>query len=287
MTNGLVLAGGGLAGIAWETGVLLGIADEAPDVAAAVLDCDVLVGTSAGSAVAAQISSGVSLQDLFERQLTGAVHEIDPGVSIDDITTLLMSALSDPAATVQQRMQRIGALAATAETVPQDLRRTVISDRLPSHDWPQRTLRVTGIDIETGELAVFDRSAGVSLVDAVAASCAVPGAWPPVTIAGRRYMDGGVGSAVNLAVAADCDAVLVLVPSPQNSPSPFSAGVAAEVAAFPAESLAVFADDAAVAAFGSNPLDPRCRRPSALAGRVQGRQVAAAVAQFLRRLGWR
>lgn len=79
MTRGLVLAGGGLAGIAWETGVLLGIADAAPDVAAAVLDSEVLVGTSAGSAVAAQISSGVALPELFERQLAGTVAEIEPG----------------------------------------------------------------------------------------------------------------------------------------------------------------------------------------------------------------
>src|SRR5205807_4636176 len=48
----LVLAGGGLAGIAWETGILRGIADESPESAKALLDADVLVGTSAGSTVA-------------------------------------------------------------------------------------------------------------------------------------------------------------------------------------------------------------------------------------------
>ena len=77
----------------------------------------------------------------------------------------------------------------------------MIAHRLPSHEWPQRALRVTVIDIATGELVVFDRHSGVDLVDAVAASCAVPGAWPPVTIGDRRFMDGGVGSTVNMAVA--------------------------------------------------------------------------------------
>lgn len=67
-----MLAGGGLAGIAWETGVLLGICDEAPDAGQALLDCDVLLGTSAGSAVAAQLGSGHSLDDLFARQLSEA-----------------------------------------------------------------------------------------------------------------------------------------------------------------------------------------------------------------------
>jgi NTE family protein len=280
-----VLAGGGLAGIAWETGVLLGIADAAPDVAAAVLDSEVLVGTSAGSAVAAQISSGVALPELFERQLAGTVAEIEPGVSIDELTALFLSALADSAGDAKQHLRRIGAVAAAANTVPAASRHQVIADRLPSHEWPARVLRLTAVDIDSGELVVFDRSSGVALVDAVAASCAVPGAWPPVPIAGRRYMDGGVASTVNIAVASDCDAVLVLVPAPQDAPSPFGAGAGAEIRAFPADTLAVFADDNAMAAFGPDPLDPRCRRPAALAGREQGRRCAEDVARFLRRQG--
>ncbi|BBY84781.1 hypothetical protein MTOK_05630 [Mycolicibacterium tokaiense] len=278
-----MLAGGGLAGIAWETGVLLGIADAAPDVAAAVLDSEVLVGTSAGSAVAAQISSGVALPELFERQLAGTVAEIEPGVGIDELTSLFLSALADSAGDAQQHLRRIGAVAAAADTVPAASRHQVIADRLPSHEWPARVLRLTAVDIDSGELVVFDRSSGVALVDAVAASCAVPGAWPPVPIAGRRYMDGGVASTVNIAVASDCDAVLVLVPAPQDAPSPFGAGAGAEIRAFPADTLAVFADDNAMAAFGPDPLDPRCRRPAALAGREQGRRCAEDVARFLRR----
>ncbi|GAA1659781.1 hypothetical protein MMUR_17320 [Mycolicibacterium murale] len=280
-----MLAGGGLAGIAWETGVLLGIADAAPDVAAAVLDSEVLVGTSAGSAVAAQISSGVALPELFERQLAGTVAEIEPGVSIDELTALFLSALADSAGDAKQHLRRIGAVAAAADTVPAASRHQVIADRLPSHEWPARVLRLTAVDIDSGELVVFDRSSGVALVDAVAASCAVPGAWPPVPIAGRRYMDGGVASTVNIAVASDCDAVLVLVPAPQDAPSPFGAGAGAEIRAFPADTLAVFADDNAMAAFGPDPLDPRCRRPAALAGREQGRRCAEDVARFLRRQG--
>ena len=280
-----MLAGGGLAGIAWETGVLLGIADEAPDVAAEVLNSDVLVGTSAGSAVAAQISSGVTLEELFESQLAGSVDEIEPGVSIEELTALFLSALSEVSGDAQQHLRRIGAVAAAAQTVPAADRHRVIADRLPSHEWPSRVLRLTAIDIDSGELVVFDRDSGVALVDAVAASCAVPGAWPPVLIAGRRYMDGGVLSTVNLAVASDCDAVLVLVPAPQDAPSAFGAGAGAEISRFPAEALAVFADDDAVAAFGPNPLDPQCRRPAALAGREQGRRRAGDVARFLRRQG--
>ncbi|MBS2079628.1 patatin-like phospholipase family protein, partial [Mycobacterium tuberculosis] len=115
------------------------------------------------------------------------------------------------------------------------------------------------------ELTVFDRESGVDLVDAVAASCAVPGAWPPVAIADRHYMDGGVASSVNLVVAADCDVAVVLVPSGIDVPSPFGAGPAAEVSSFPGAAFAVFADADSLAAFGPNALDPGCRIPSALA----------------------
>jgi NTE family protein len=278
--RGVVLAGGGLAGIAWETGVLMGIADEAPGVAAAVLGSDVLVGTSAGSAVAAQISSGLPLQELFDRQVAGTAREIDPGVAIEEITELFIAAMMTPDTTKEQKLQRIGAVALDAHTVAEPARRAVIADRLPSHDWPDRVLRLTAIDIDTGELVVFDQNSGVSLVDAVAASCAVPGAWPPVTIDGRRYMDGGVGSTVNMAVARDCDSVLVLLPAGENSPSPFGNGAAAEIRAFPGATLAVFADADALVAFGPNPLDPQCRKPSALAGREQGRRCAGAVGAF-------
>ncbi|WP_197415778.1 patatin-like phospholipase family protein [Mycobacterium sp. IS-1742] len=277
----LVLAGGGIAGIAWETGVLCGIHDEAPDTARALLASDVLVGTSAGSTVAAQIGSGLGIEALYGRQLAPSTSEIDPGVSIETIMGVFTAAMTDPDATTTQKLQRIGEIALSTPTVAEDVRRAVIEQRLPGHDWPDRELRVTAIDTATGELVTLDRTSGVNLVDAVAASCAVPGVWPPVTIGTRRYMDGGVGSTVNMAVAADCDTAVVLVPSGRSSPSPFGSGAVAEVDGFPVPTFGVFADDEALAAFGANPLDPACRIPSAKAGRAQGRRVAADVAGFL------
>jgi NTE family protein len=277
----LVLGGGGVAGIAWETGILLGIADESPAAAAALLESDVLLGTSAGSAVVAQISSGLDLVELFARQVSETSAELDPGVGIDGITELFLAAMADPDATVAQKRQRIGAVALASDTVAEPLRRNVIAQRLPSHVWPDRVLRLTAIDAVTGKLVVLDRDSGVDLVDAVAASCAVPGAWPPVTIGGRRYMDGGIGSAINLEVADDCAEAVVLVPAGESAPSAFGAGPAVEISGFRGTALGVFADDDSLAAFGPNPLDPNCRPASARAGRVQGRREAAAVAAFL------
>jgi NTE family protein len=277
----LVLAGGGLAGIAWETGVLCGIADESPGTATALLDADVLVGTSAGSTVAAQLSSGLSLDALFDRQTTASSTELNPNVGVDEITELFATAMLTPNTTKAEKLQKIGAVAVSTQTVTEAVRRDVIAQRLPSHDWPDRVLRISAIDTATGELVTFDRNSGVGLVDAVAASCAVPGVWPPVTIGGRRYMDGGVGSSVNMVLANDCDVAVVLVPSGRSTPSPFGGDAAEEVEAFDGSTFGVFADDESLAAFGRNPLDPACRRPSALAGREQGRRVAVDLAEFL------
>ncbi|MDY6995947.1 MAG: patatin-like phospholipase family protein [Actinomycetota bacterium] len=284
-SRALVLAGGGLAGIAWETGVLLGIRDEQPAAARALLDSDVLLGTSAGSTVAAQLGSGVELDELYGRQLSeaGGGHEINPGVSIEEITGLFLEAMLTPGASREEKLQKIGAVAAQADTVAEPVRRAVIEARLPAHRWPQRTLRITAIDIATGELVVFDNESGVDLVDAVAASCAVPGVWPTVPIADRRFMDGGVGSTVNMTAVCDCAVAVALVPSAADSPSPWGSGAVDEIASFPGAALAVFADAESIEAFGPNPLDPACRAPAARAGREQGRREAARVAEFLDR----
>src|SRR6202021_1546562 len=117
-----------------------------------------------------------------------APAEIDSGVDIETITELFLAALGGPYEAsgdrTREQMQRIGAVALETNTVAESVRRQVIAQRLPSHDWPQRVLRLTAIDTATGELVVFDRDSGVGLVDAVAASCAGPGAWPPGPIAG-------------------------------------------------------------------------------------------------------
>jgi NTE family protein len=276
----LVLAGGGLAGIAWETGILLGIADESPRTATALRQSDVLVGTSAGSTVAAQIGSGLGLDALFDRQTAATSTELNPNTGIEEITELFLAAMLTPNTTKAEKLKKIGAVALSTATVTEAVRRNVIAQRLPSPDWPDRVLRIPAIDTATGELVTFDRNSGVGLVDAVAASCAVPGVWPAVTIGDRRYMDGGAGSSVNMVLANDCDVAVVLVPSGRAVPSPFGAGAAEEVEAF-GGAFGVFADDDSLAAFGPNPLDPACRKPSALAGREQGRRVAAEITDFL------
>jgi NTE family protein len=154
----------------------------------------------------------------------------------------------------------------------------VIESRLPVHEWPSARLRVTAVDAETGGFVVFDRDAGVSLVDAVAASCAVPGVWPPVTIDGRRWIDGGMRSSANADLAEGYQRVVVLAPvSGGFGPIARLGDQVAALRAGGAQVSVVTPDRDARRAIGRNMLDPARRAMAARAGHAQAPSVAAEV----------
>ncbi|MEV5720239.1 patatin-like phospholipase family protein [Amycolatopsis mediterranei] len=266
----LVLGGGGVAGIAWTTGLLAGLAGRGQDLTGA----DLLVGTSAGSVVAAQVTSGRSLDELYARQADPArqTPEIPAEIDFEKFAADFGGAVtgaSDPA----EVRRAVGQLALATETVPEADRLEVIAARLPVHEWPAQRLVIVAVDAETGEPRRFDRTSGVSLVDAVAASCAVPGVWPAVTIDGRRYVDGGVRSAENADYATGFTRVTVVSPLGVDAPLPMEKPlpeVLDDLRAAGAEVALITPDEASRAAIGENPLDPARRTPAAEAGRAQG-----------------
>jgi NTE family protein len=136
----LVLAGGGIAGVAWETGFLLGVREAEPAAADRLLHADVLLGTSAGSVVAAQISSGLPLTELYARQISASTHERAPHTEIDDLIELIENVAGGTGVSVTERLRAIGKQAVAAPTVTEEVRRAVIAQRLPSHRWPDRRL---------------------------------------------------------------------------------------------------------------------------------------------------
>jgi len=270
MSDALVLGGGGVAGIAWITGLMLGLDDAGHDVTGA----EVIVGTSAGATVAAQVGSGLGLPELYARQFEPELQTPEIMVETDlDSWVAELRAVTDGVTTVAGMRRAVGRFALDATTVPEAERRAVIASRLPSHEWPERALRIVAVDAETGEPRVFDKSSEVSLVDAVAASCAVPGIWPPATVGGRRYVDGGVRSGTNADYAAGASRVLVVVPLgtaerfPTDTPL---AGAVAQLRASGTEVAIVTPDDRSMQAIGANPLDPSTRTPAADSGRRQG-----------------
>jgi NTE family protein len=270
----LVLGAGGEAGIAWEVGLLAGLAGRGVDLTAA----DLVVGTSAGAGVAARINSGVTLAELYETQLAPADGEIVTSFGPRVIAKYIWAVAPARRNPVRARI-RLGRMAVRSRTEPAAERRAVVAARLGTHDWPTGNLLITAVDVDTGELATFDSGSGVDLVDAVGASCAVPGVWPPVTVNGRRLMDGGMRSPANADLAAGYDRVVVVAPIPRGlKPIPSVMDQVTELARS-CQAVALLVPDAAsVAAFGRNLLDPRTRAPSARAGYAQAAAARADVA---------
>lgn len=270
----LVLGGGGLTGVGWEAGMLYGLARAGVD----LFGADLVVGTSAGSVVGAQLTSGrLTPQELYERQLGDPGGELPAKLGAPLIGRYAVAMVRSRDAKAYRR--RVGAIALAAATEPEAERRKVLEGRLVSHHWPERRLVVTAVDALTGELAAFDRGSGAGLVEAVSASCAVPGVWPPVTVEGRRFIDGGVRSATNADLAAGYSRVVILAPISMGSglvPSP--ATQAARLRAAGAKVLLITPSAAARKVFGRNVLDPARRDPAARAGLAQAAEHVAEAA---------
>jgi NTE family protein len=273
-TRALVLGGGGITGVAWEIGLITGLAEAGVDLAGA----DLIVGTSAGSAVAAQLTSGVPLADLYAAQLSPHSGEIPARLGPN---ILLRYAWAMLRTRQPERFRaRIGALALGARTIPEADRKRAIAARVPVTTWPDRRLVITAVDAASGEFVTFDRDSGVDLVDAVAASCAVPGVWPPVTIGDRRYLDGGMRSTANADLADGHESVVIIAPIPAGTgPMVGADRQAAALRGAGARVALVSPDAAAKRAIGRNVLDPARRGPAARAGYAQATSVAETVAR--------
>jgi NTE family protein len=278
----LVLGGGGLAGIAWELGMLVGLQEAGSGVG----DAELVVGTSAGSVVGTLVAAGVDLEDAYAAQLAETASEKSVEVDLEQLMTSAARAIAGTR-DKQQRLAAVGRLALDASTVPEAERLAIITSRLPSSAWPERPLRLTAVDTASGARVVFDRDGHVGLVEAVASSCAVPGVWPPVTVGDRRYMDGGIYSILNADLAAGAERVLVLAPMAGQEHNPFGTTIAEEDAqlreAGASEVLVINADEESTASFGSNPLDPASRAPAARAGRRQAADCVDQVRGLWRR----
>jgi len=268
----LVLAAGGVTGIGWELGILIGLAEQGLDLS----DADVIIGTSAGSVVGAQLTSGVPLQELYASQLRDPTGETVAKLGPAFLFRFVLASVL--AGSDQKARARLGKLALAAHTGPESERRAVFERLLATKEWPDRQLLIPAVEAETGEVSVFDRDSGVSLVDAVAASCAVPLVWPPITISGRRYVDGGVRSGANADLAAGCGRVVVL--APMTAALRRSGRISEQLAKLgpKVHSAVVSPDDNARKAIGRNVLDPTSRAGSAQAGRAQAASVRDRVA---------
>jgi NTE family protein len=290
----LVLGGGGSAGNAWLIGVIAGLFDAGLD----VTEADLIIGTSAGSTAAAQITSATPTELLADilsaapQQRTGPVGSDGgrvpnrPAADHMERTSGIIGAAEDAA----DMRRRMGAAAlemdAASDGSGQTQRRATVAARLPGQHWPQQPMLIVAVDAHTGEPVVFDRHSGVDLVDAVTASCAGPGV-PPHSIGGSRYIDGGYRSNENADLAAGYGRVLVLSPLGGRTRTPLDWGMhlaaqADELRAGGSRVETIFPDSDSRSAFGSNLMDHSTRPPAARAGYNQGRALAEQLTEFWR-----
>jgi NTE family protein len=285
-TRALVLAGAGAAGNAWQLGLIAGLYDAGVD----LTEADLIVGTSSGSTVAAQITGGTRPAELYAAILAevhrppardaGSDERRAPNPSVLSYLEW-SSAIIESAADASDMRRRLGA--AALELDASDGAGTtrwhdIVSARLPSHAWSQQRVLITAVDADTGDPVVFDRDSGVELVDAVAASTS-NGFGGPYRIGDKRYLDGAYRRSENADLAAGCGTVLVLSPFGGASRMPREWGMdlatqVSELRAGGSNVETVFPDGAAGDVFNARAMDPSTRRQAAQGGYDQGRALA-------------
>ena len=286
----LVLGGGGPQGIAWEAGMLAGWAEgwaalpgAHPDQPLAPLLAGRIIGTSAGAIVAAHLAVRGAVTALVEQQEHLLKADAPKGPEVARFLQAYFKArlFSRDTAGLRRSMGKSARKLALAGEG--DYLAAFRRSYAPDGPWPTHCeLLVTGIDAVTGELHIFRADGDTPLAVAVAASCSLPCAFPLVHVGEQAYMDGGIGSPTNTALAAGCDRVLIL----DALGGAFGSAAVLEkerkvLEAAGSHTLAFMPDAAVAQAIGKSFLDfTRGRRIAAL-GHAQGLGSAHAVWNFL------
>ncbi len=207
----LVLGGGGIVFVTWQLAYL----HRLHQLGVPVESADIVVGTSAGSLVAAVLTTGHLRRVFAELELLVKVPALVGAMapasglaaSQQRAVTMFLAAGDASAATVSA----IGHAALAAATPPMTLLPRSLAMLLPSNRWPAARLQITATDTYSGERLVLTAASGVPLRNAVAASASVPGLFTPQQVGDRRAMDGGVsGSGTHSDLVAGASRALVL-----------------------------------------------------------------------------
>jgi NTE family protein len=286
MTRALVLGGGGPVGFAWESGLVAGFAKAGVDLG----EADYVLGTSAGAIAGARLASGMPTAALADGPLATEGQAVEP-IRIGSLESFArMAALAtgaDAASRNPAEVRReIGAIALATETMAEpDFVEMIARElgELPAAAWPARTTYAcTAVDAQDGGFQIWDAGSGVDLRTAVTSSCSVPGLFPPITLAKRRYIDGGMRSATNADLAAGHELVVVIALVPHAMPQ-VARVLAEEVESLQAGGSTVVTitpDDDAVAAFGHDLMDLARRADAARAGLAQAASQAAVLKEL-------
>ena len=223
--RGLVLGAGGVLGASWTIGALNALEEVTgwnP------CDAEVVIGTSAGSVLAAFVANGITPAQLLNHQ-RGIVVPGDPVIEYDASGERALPLMPRPGLgsakllrNVVRHPSRITPMGAAVSILPRgrgslDSVRRLVEAVCPAGEWaPHPNCWIVAMDYETGKRIPFGREGAppAGLSEAVTASCAIPGWYAPVTIDGHRYVDGGACSptSLDLVTPLELDEVYVLSP---------------------------------------------------------------------------
>jgi NTE family protein len=233
----LVLGAGGVLGAAWMTGTLACLADRLPGEAG---DVDLIVGTSAGSVLAAALRCHAPFEEMVAWQCGRAMGPLSESAALAAQAGPLpplprMRFGSVPLAwTALFTPQRVPPWVAASAWLPHGRGQhtavrslvTELQQRAVLHGspaaWADNRTWIAALDYDAGQRVLFGRDGAprASLPDAVVASCSIPGWYEPAVIGGRRYVDGGVWSMTSLDMLRGTDMREVYVLAPMASTEP-------------------------------------------------------------------
>ncbi|MDQ7994036.1 MAG: patatin-like phospholipase family protein [Propionicimonas sp.] len=272
----LCLGAGAVTGAGWQLGVVAGLADEGIDLAAA----DRVIGTSAGALVGAHLALGHSTG-----QIAATLLEIEVDGRLLRPSTLARLGVAQVWPSRRHAVVWLGRSATGSGWTPARGADWAIrlGAGLAGQGWPEG-LVVVATDVASGRPAYFTDATGVELETAVAASCALPGVFPPVVIEGRAHFDGALRSLVNLDLAEGADVVVAV--------APFSASARShrrpreQARQLGATTVLLLEPDAGSRrAIGLDPVASGRSRRALEAGRAFGRSQAARVGAAWRQRG--
>jgi len=207
----LVLGGGGVWFVAWQTGYLRTLMKLGLDLGSAQR----VVGTSAGS-VMASVVTGRRLS-AFHTAISGLarapqiVAALAPASSLTPSQDRALEMFRAATNAHPDTIREIGYAALAANTPSATALTRNITVLLAMRRWPSPALQITCVDTYSGERCVVGSDDDVPLARAVAASSAVPGIFPPQPIGDRRCMDGGVsGSGTHTDLVAGANRAIVI-----------------------------------------------------------------------------
>lgn len=223
---GVVLGAGGLVGAAYHAGVLSALAEAGFD----ARDAGVIVGTSAGSGIAATLRAGFPPLDLARRNLGGrlsptaaAIVARSGGAPTLDLRPRRRTQPVRPASpglvlrSAGNPVKALTGLLPTG-TISTDEIGNRIEALYEGAPWPAEPTWICAVDLDRGHRVVFGRDEiDAPIGVAVRASSSIPGFFEPVAHRGRRYVDGGVHSPTNADLFVGCDNDLVVIVSPMSA----------------------------------------------------------------------